>query len=146
MTAVLDATAIRLDLPADRLVLSSADTGDRLEFVSQTPAEGTTWWLQRTAADGDLSGQRVTLRLEDGIADGQGPCGAYDGAYVSDGLFISFVDVQGARDAECTELRTEQALISGLRRSVRIVRDGDQLDFVDAQGVETLSFARPFGP
>ena len=44
------------------------------------------------------------------------------------------------------ELRTEQALISGLRRSVRIVRDGEQLDFVDAQGVETLSFARPFGP
>ena len=51
MVAVLDATAIWVELPADRLILTSADTDDRLELVSQTPLEGTTWWLSRTAAE-----------------------------------------------------------------------------------------------
>ncbi len=43
MTAVLDASAIRLDLPYDRLVLTSEDSGERLEFSSQVPLEGATW-------------------------------------------------------------------------------------------------------
>ncbi len=146
MTAVLGATAIRLDLPADRLVLTSTDTDERLEFVSQTPVEGTTWWLERTAADGSIGGQRITLRLADGVASGEGPCGPYAAAYVTDGIFVTFAEARGARDEDCSELRTERALISGLRRSVVIERGTDRLAFLDAQGNQALSFARPFGP
>ena len=146
MTAVLEATAIELELPADRLVLTSVDTAERLEFVSQTPVEGTTWWLERTAADGSTGGQRITLRLEDGLATGDGPCGPFAADYVTDGAFITFTGARGARDEDCSELRTEQALISGLRRSVVIERGADRLAFLDASGGETLAFARPLGP
>lgn len=143
---VLDSTAIRLDLPADRLILTSADTGERLELVSQSPLEGTTWWLQRTTADGGIGDQRVTLRLEDGLAVGDGPCGRFSATYVTDGRFITFSDARGARDGTCDELRTEQALISGLRRSVRIDRGVERLAFEDAYGSDQLVFSRPFAP
>jgi heat shock protein HslJ len=146
MTRVLDATAIRIDLPADRLVMTSADTEERLEFLSQTPLEGTTWWLQRTAAEGATRDQRITLRLEDGLASGEGPCGPYSASYVTDGAFITFSDARGARDEGCSELRTEQALIAGLRRSVAIERGLGQLSLRDASGGVTLSFGRPFAP
>ena len=146
MTAVLDATAISIDLPADRLILTSADTQERLEFVSQTPLEGTTWWLSFEAIGGNIGDQRITLRLEDGTVSGEGPCGAYSANYVTDGAFITFTEAKGARDADCSELRTEQALISGLRRSVRIERDVERLSFVDAFGNTRLAFDRPFAP
>ena len=146
MTRVLDATAIRIDLPADRLVMTSADTEERLEFLSQTPLEGTTWWLQRTSTEGGTRDQRITLRLEDGVASGEGPCGPYSASYVTDGVFITFRDTRGARDAECSELRTEQALIAGLRRSVSIERGRGQLSLRDASDSDTLSFGRPFAP
>lgn len=146
MIAVLDATAIRVELPADRLTLTSADTDDRLEFVSQTPLEGTTWWLSDTAAEGGTRNERITLRLEDGNASGEGPCGPFSATYLTDGYFITFTDAQGARDGDCTELRTEQALISGLRRSVRIERGLGTLEFADALGMRQLSFDRPFAP
>jgi hypothetical protein len=146
MAAVLDATAIGVELPADRLILTSADTAERLEFVSETPLEGTTWWLSRTAAEGGTRDERVTLRLEDGIASGQGPCGPFGANYVSDGHFITFSDARGARDETCSELRSEQALISGLRRAVRVERGRDRLEFVDAAGAPQLAFGRPFAP
>ena len=143
--AVLDATAIRLDLPADRLILASADTDDRLAFVSQSPLEGTTWWLDRTAF-GDTGGERYTLHLDNGSATGEGPCGAYSASYVTDGAFITFGDVKGARDEDCAQSRREQELISSLRRSVRIERGGEELRFRDASGRTSLSFSRPFAP
>ncbi len=146
MRNVLDATAIRIDLPADRLILTSVDTEERLELVSQTPLEGTTWWLQRTAAEGGTRDQRVTLRLERGIASGDGPCGPYSASYVTDGRFITFTETKGARDEECSEQRTEQALIAGLRRSVTVERGPGTLSFGDASGRDTLSFGRPFAP
>lgn len=146
MTAVLGAPTVRLDMPADRLVLTSTDGEDHLDLVSQIPLEGTTWWLSFTAADGSIGNERYSLRLEEGKAAGQGPCGAYSATYVTDGAFITFTDAKGARDAECGELRTEQALISGLRRSVAVERRADSLRFRDARGNRTLSFDRPFAP
>jgi heat shock protein HslJ len=146
MTAVLDAAAMRIDLPPDRLVLTSADTEDRLEFVSQVPLEGTTWWLSSTAADGGTGGERYTIRLEGGTLSGEGPCGAYSAEYVTDGAFITFTEAKGTRDADCSELRTEQALISGLRRAVVVERRVGRLDFRDARGNTTLTFDRPFAP
>lgn len=146
MVAVLDATAIRVELPADRLVLTSTDTQDRLELVSQTPLEGTTWWLGRTAAEGGTRDERITLRLENGVASGEGPCGPYTASYVTDGAFITFTDVVGSRDDSCSERRSEQALISGLRRSVTIERGLDRLAFADALGLSQLEFGRPFAP
>lgn len=146
MTAVLEATSMRLELPADRLVLTSSDTGERLEFASQTPLEGTTWWLERTAADAGTRNQRITLRLEDGIASGDGPCGPVSASYVSDGAFITFMDARGTGGGDCAELRTEQAFISGLRRAVSVERGRDRLEFADADGTVQLTFGRPFGP
>ena len=145
MAAVLDATAIRLELPADRLILTSADSDERLELVSGTPLEGTTWWLERTGF-GATDGERYTLRLEDGLAGGEGPCGRYSASYVTDGLFITFSDAKGARDAGCPELRTERALISGLRRAVRVERGPERLALRDARGIDVLTFGRPFEP
>lgn len=146
MQDVLGSAAIRVELPADRLVLTSTDTGNRLEFVSQTPLEGTTWWLSRTAVEGGVREARVTLRLQDGLATGEGPCGPFSASYVTDGLFITFADARGARDESCSERRSEQALIAGLRRSVRVERDRDRLAFVDALGASQLEFGRPFAP
>ena len=146
MVAVLAATAIRLELPADRLVLTSADSAERLEFVSQTPLEGTTWWLRSSAGTGDIDGQRIILRLEDGVAGGEGPCGPYRARYLTDGVFITFSDVTGAQDDGCAELRTERALVSGLRHTVRAVKGAGILTFVDALGRTTLEFGRPFAP
>ena len=146
MVAVLDATAIWVELPADRLILTSADTDDRLELVSQTPLEGTTWWLSRTAAEGGTRDERITLRLEDGVASGEGPCGPYTATYITDGAFITFTDATGSRDDSCSKRRSEQALISGLRRSVTIERGLDRLAFTDALGLSQLEFGRPFAP
>jgi heat shock protein HslJ len=146
MVDVLDSTAIRLDLPADRLILTSSDTEERLELVSQTPLEGTTWWLRRTAAEGGVGDQRVTLRLDDGVAGGEGPCGPFSADYIADGPFITFTEARGARAGDCAEQRTEQALIAGLRRTVRIERGLEELAFLDAYGAEQLVFSRPFAP
>jgi len=144
MTAVLDATAIRLELPYDRLVLTSVDSGERLEFVSQSPLEGSTWLLQSPAllpAD-----SRVTLRLEDGSVSGEGPCGAYTGEYAADGAFVTFRNLQGARDESCPTLRDEKALLDGLRGAVTLKRTPDQLRLLDARAVKTLIFTQPAAP
>ena len=145
MTAVLEATAVRLEVPADGLILTSVDTDERREFVIRNPLEGTTWWLERTGF-GATEEERYTLRLEDGVAAGEGPCGPFSARYVTDGAFITFTDARGARDEACSELRTERALISGLRRSVRITRGPERLAFQDARGIDTLAFGLPFAP
>ncbi len=145
MTTVLDATSIRLDLPYDRLVLTSSDSGEELEFVSQAPLERSTWLMQWND-QGLRSDARVTLRLEDGKASGEGPCGPYTASYATDGVFVTFRDLQGAGDETCSELKVEGALLGGLRRAVTLERTTDQLRLLDARAVRTLTFSRPFGP
>jgi heat shock protein HslJ len=145
IVAVLDATSLSLELPYDRLRLTSADSGEELEFVSQTPLEGSTWIV-----DGRIGGTRtdarVTLRLEDGAASGEGPCGAYGASYATDGVFITFRDVQGARDEDCSESKAEKALLDALRGAVTVARTPDRLDLLDARAVKVLRFGRPFAP
>lgn len=145
VTAVLEATAVRLDLPADRLTLTSTDTGERLEFVSQVPLEGTTWWLEGSIG-GARPAERITLRLEDGQATGEGPCGAYRGSYATDGVFITFSDVVGAGEEECEGARVERAIIGALRRTAVVDRTSEGLTFRTARGNRTLTFGRPFAP
>ena len=145
IVAVLDATSISLELPYDRLVLTSADSGERLEFVSQSPLEGSTW-IALGKLKGALTESRVTLRLEDGVASGEGPCGSYGASYVSDGVFITFRDVQGARDDGCSDLKAERALLEGLRAAAMIERTPGRLDFANARGERVLRFGRPLAP
>jgi heat shock protein HslJ len=144
MTALLDATSVQLDLPYDRLILTSADSGERLELVSQARLEGSTWLLQPPA--GIEADARVTLRLEDGSVSGEGPCGAYTGEYAADGAFITFRNLQGARDQSCSALRQEKLLLEGLRATVSHRRTPDELRLLDARAVDTLSFAQPSAP
>jgi heat shock protein HslJ len=145
IVAVLDATSMSLELPYDRLRLTSSDSGEQLEFVSRTPLEGSTWIV-----DGSIGGTRtdtrVTLRLEDGAATGEGPCGAFSASYATDGVFITFRDVQGARDGDCPESRAEKALLDALRGAVTVARTSDRLDLVDARAERVLRFGRPFAP
>ena len=93
--AVLESSVVSLDLPPDRLVLTSADTGERLEFVTSTPLEGSTWLLAAIPGRSDTE-TPVTLRLEGGIVTGEGPCGPYRGRYATDGIFIRFHEVSGS--------------------------------------------------
>ncbi len=144
IVSVLDSTALTLSLPADHLVLTSTDSGDSLEFVSQRPLEASTWLLDtgRRAADASSA---VTLRLDDGLAAGEGPCGPYHAKYVTDGIFITFYDVEGSGDDACPAVKSEQALLSGLRSTVLLDRDQAQLRMLDALGLVTARFDRPSG-
>lgn len=145
MLAVLDATALLLELPPDRLILTSADTGDWLELASSAPLEGSTWILARVAGR-PAPDDTVTLRLDDGILGGEGPCGPYEGRYATDGRFITFSELGGAGDADCPERRLEGAMLSALRNAVVIDRTRSQLRFVDAAGQVRAAFTRPGGP
>lgn len=145
MAAVLDASALTVELGHDQLQLTSADTGARLTLVSTRPLEGSTWLLQPGAWMARPDGS-VTMRLEDGLASGEGPCGSYSATYRSDGVFISFDDVRGANTGDCDRQRAENALVAGLRRAVLSERDGPTLTFLDAAGEATLVFAAATGP
>jgi len=123
--SVFEATAIELALPADRLILTSADTGDVLEYRARPALEGATWILApppATTGEDEI----VTIRLEDGVATGYGPCGPYSAAYATDGLFITFSDVVGAGVASCTRAAEERKLLAALRQAVRVDRDSDR--------------------
>lgn len=150
MLAVLGAAAIELELPADRLVLTSRDTGDSLEFRAAAALEGTTWVLD-SGPDERAGPGIVTLRLEDGIASGQGPCGPYGGEYRTDGLFITFSGVSAPGDEPCDEAKRARALLAALRAGVRLDRDPGQrpslpqLTLRDALGRPTARFVAPYG-
>jgi heat shock protein HslJ len=142
MTDVLDATALILDLGYDRLTLTAAETGDALAFGSARPLEGSTWMLR---GEGGAAGDavRVTLRLADGIAAGEGPCGPFEATYVTDGVFITFRDVQGARDETCPGAAAEKAMLESLRSAARLERDGRELRLRDVGGQVVLAFELP---
>ena len=145
MMAVLEAAALTIDLPADRLVLTSADTGERLELVTSTPLEGSTWLLTRIAGQ-PRPNEPVTLRLVDGQVSGEGPCGPYAGRYDSDGLFISFSGMSSSKLEACPERGWQRELLATLERAVLLDRDQPQLRFLDAGGRIVARFARPAGP
>ena len=145
MLSVLEATSLVLALAPDRLVLTANDSGDDLEFIASRPLEGTTWLLTRLAG-ADRPTTSITLRLEDGSAAGEGPCGPYAAAYASDGLFISFSEVRGSDAESCSAAQIQRRLLDALRGAVMVDRRGGQLRFVDARGKVTARFKAPTGP
>lgn len=145
VVAVLDSTSLRVGLPPDRLVLVSDDTGDRLEYVSTIPLEGTTWVLARLR--GSPAGtEPVTLWLEDGLVSGEGPCGPYRGSYATDGVFISFGQLVGPESATCAERARQADLLKALRNAVVLDRPNGRLRLLDIAGRTLARFASPGGP
>ena len=138
--AVLGSPSLTLDLPLDRLVLRSASSGDRLEFVSSTPLEGTTWLLSELA-DIAVGADTVTLRLEGGLLSGEGPCGPFSGRYVADGVFLTTADIQPAGVTDCTRKAEHRALLDALRQWAMLERDGPDLRLLDARGGLLATFA-----
>lgn len=128
--AVLESQALLLDLPADRLTLTATDSGDRLEYVASVPLEGTTWQLERAPG----APQPVTLRLVDGVVSGEGPCGAYRGAYASDGRFITFRGLSAAGGESCPQRKAGRAFLARLASSTLIERARPGLRLLDARG------------
>ena len=145
MVRVLEATSQTLSLPPDRLVLTSSDTGERLDFVSQRPLEGSTWLLAGGPGIPD-PGSEVTLRLSDGVVAGEGPCGPYRGRYATDGVFVTFAGLEGAADDTCDDRKSERALLDGLRHAVRLDRDQPGLRLLSAFDEPTLRFSSPAAP
>ena len=145
MMSVLDATVLLIDLPPDRLALTSGESGERLEFVSSTPLEGSTWLLVRIPGKPDPEGV-VTLRLFDGRLSGEGPCGPYSGRYQTNGLLISISDVSGSDVADCDQVRRERQLLSALRRAVLVDKSTASLRLIDTFGRTVARFRHPRGP
>jgi len=144
VTAVLDSTSLRLALGPDRLVLTAVE-GDALDFTSTRPLENTTWMLVRLGSD-ERPSEPVTLRLADGAASGQGPCGPFDATYATGGRFITFDDVAVAGDDSCELFPLERELRAALRSAVVLDRDQPQLRLRDAQGRIIARFKAPSGP
>jgi heat shock protein HslJ len=142
---VLGATSQWLSFPFDGLVITSAETGASLEFVNSRPVQGSTWLLDRIPGSKRPT-DAVTLRMSEGLASGEGPCGAYSAAYVSDGRFITFSALGGAEDDACDTPGLERALLSALRSTVRLEREEAQLLMLDARGSVTARFESPAGP
>jgi heat shock protein HslJ len=95
MDAMGAVTAFRID--GDRLELTGGPTP--LTFVEEVPMgplalEGTAWTLDSIGHDGAVSsvlaGSEVTLRLEEGVANGSAGCNTFNGDYESSGDTLTF--------------------------------------------------------
>lgn len=140
VVAVLENPSLTLDLSLDGLILISPDTGDRLEFLSPAPLEGTTWLL--AALPESRGGEdTVTLRLEGGMLDGEGPCGPFVGRYVAEGVFVTLDDISAADATGCTRQVEHQALLDAFRAAVMVEREDPGLRFLDARGQLLAAFA-----
>jgi len=140
IVAVLESPSITLDLPLDGLTLVSPDTGDRLEFLSAAPLEGTTWLL--AGMPGSRGSQdTVTLRLEGGMLDGEGPCGSFGGHYVAEGVFLTMDDISAADLTGCTRKAEHRALLDALRAAVMVERDDPGLRLLGARGQLVAAFS-----
>jgi heat shock protein HslJ len=140
MVAVLESPSITLDLPLDGLTLVSPDTGDRLEFVSAAPLEGTTWLLAGMPGRRDGQGT-TTLRLEGGRLDGEGPCGPFAGRYVTEGVFLTLDDISAGDLTGCTRKVEHRALLDALRAAVMVERDDRGLRLLGARGQLVAAFS-----
>ncbi|MFV2062546.1 MAG: META domain-containing protein [Chloroflexota bacterium] len=145
MMAVLDATSLSIELPPDRLLLTSADSDERLEFSSSAPLEGSTWILRQLPGKPDPD-EAVTMRLIDSALSGEGPCGSYSGRYETNGVLLSFTDLVGAGSGDCDEARSERRLLAALRRTVLADKFTPGLRLIDAFGRTVARFERPAGP
>ncbi len=145
MLSVLGATSLELSLPAEGMILTSADTGASLAFVSQRPLEDSTWLIDPAALGVD-PGTTITLRLSGGTAAGEGPCGPYGASYVTDGYFITFHDPVGSGANDCSAATSERRLLDRLRQAVMLDRDQPQLRLRDAFGRTKLRLTSATAP
>jgi heat shock protein HslJ len=144
MVDVLSSDGLVLELPPDRLILTDTRTGDRLELVTATPLEGSTWLLAGIPRLPSGRGT-VTMRLEGGVVAGEGPCGPYEGAYETDGRVIRLSGLRGPGE-ECPDLPRQRRLLLALERAVIVDRDQPQLRLLDAFGRLVARFRHPPGP
>jgi heat shock protein HslJ len=145
MAAVLRSPSVTLALAPDRLTLMATGTDDALELVTSTPLEGSTWLL------GSIPGKPrpktpVTLRLDGGVVNGEGPCGAYTGTYRTDGLFVAIRGLRASAEADCPRRERQRELFSALERATLLERDQPVLDMLDAKGQVVARFKRPGAP
>lgn len=145
---VLEASAIAVSFPPDRMTLTSSDSGTTLEYQAVPSTEGSTWFRSPMPTEGE--GDPVTLRLSAGMATGEGPCGPYSAGYVTDGVFITFSDARGSDDGVCEKAKDERRLLTALRSAVRIERDArggipPRLTLRDARGKALIRFISPYG-
>jgi heat shock protein HslJ len=138
--AVLGSEAMRIDLPVDGLILTDIQTGDRLEYEAATPLEGSAWRSQGLAAH-SARGEPITLRLEDGVVSGWGPCGSYGGEYVTDGRFITIRNLAGP--GSCPAARRQRRYFADLAAAVLVERVGTGLRLLDARGRVVARFRPP---
>jgi heat shock protein HslJ len=138
---VLDSEALLLDLPADQLTLSVTDGGDRLEYVAGDPLEGTTWRLDRLAGTAPPT-QPITLHLAEGRLSGEGPCGAYEGAYATDGRFLTFRELEPGGRQGCPRADRQRALLAALADTVLAERARPGLRLLDVRGRVVARFSR----
>jgi len=135
---VLDSEAMRVDLPADRLVLSDIETGDQLAYEAASPLEDTAWHARSPAAP-SATADPVTLRLEDGVVSGWGPCGTYGGKYATDGRFLTIRGLAGP--PSCPAQRRQRRFFADLTATVLVERVGTGLRFLDARGRVVARFS-----
>lgn len=144
MLAVLEATSSAIELSPDHMVMTSADTGERLEFVTTSPLEGSTWLL--AAVDGRATRRSQTvLRLVDGVASGFSACGDFETEYVTNGVLVRFIEVPGVPDG-CSSTPTERRFRSALRRARFADLTRPVLRLIDASGSTVARFSDPSGP
>ena len=140
VVAILESPSLTMDLPLDRLILVSDDTGDRLELVASTPLEGTTWLLDALPGSGGSEGT-VTLRLDGGALAGEGPCGPFAGRYVAEGVFLSVADISTADVSTCTRQAEHRTLLDALRATVLVERQDPGLRLLGARGQLLATFS-----
>ncbi len=146
MLEVLSSSDLHVDLPPDRLILTDTGTGDRLELVTSTPLEESTWLLGSIPGLSAPGAATVTLRLDGGVVTGEGPCGPYQGAYETDGRVIRVGDLRGPAVEGCAGQRRQRKLLHALERAILVDRDQPELRLLDATGRLMASFDRPPGP
>lgn len=134
------------------LVMADAGGESLLEFSPQPERVGVfgiedmDWMLTGQAVDGVIvdvpANVMVTLRMEDGRADGNGGCNSYFASYEIDGFDVSFGDI-GATLMGCPEdvMAVESAYFANLARVARYQSGGIEMAFLDADGDIILEFA-----
>jgi heat shock protein HslJ len=150
---ILDATSLSVSLPPGALELRSDDDGRTLRFRPGVTLEDQQWVLDRRSNRRLESDEVVTLFLvpdepasQDGVRSGtitgEGPCGAYEGTYRTDGLLVRIDEVAGPAGS-CADRRAERRYLRALRQATFADVRGLGLALLDGRGQPQLVFTTP---
>lgn len=128
------------------LSLQDSDQSEVLAFdAASAGIEGVTWLL-RWQAVGDTQAQTpegivVSLRMQDGRADGSGGCNRYSTSYDIDGASIEFAEIASTLKA-CQELAgtVERDYFANLAAVTTWSSNGSTLTFGSAEGYDLLQY------